>query len=99
MIRISLKIGLALVLCVFIVAKVNGQSRCSDACANNAQCASGACTLSSCVDFVNCYQFCLSCNGQDTCYGSGAGCNYTNLLIQVSSGPATVNLQQPIIFL
>jgi len=54
----------------------------------NVKCASGACSLSSCTDYASCYQFCLKCGNTETCYGSGEGCNFTNLYVALTSGEA-----------
>lgn len=56
---------------------------------DNNQCASGQCSLASCTDFAECYQFCLNCGGSETCYGTGTGCNYTTVVV-IQNGTGSI---------
>ncbi|CAF0715877.1 unnamed protein product [Brachionus calyciflorus] len=50
------------------------QSQCDSLCAITPDCKSGKCSISKCSELNNCFQFCLTCSGNQTCVQSGPNC-------------------------
>ena len=70
-----LRVYLASLLSVLVlVGQATAAGRCDTTCQLDPSCSSGKCTLSKCIDTDYCYTYCFNCNGQTTCYASGAFC-------------------------
>lgn len=67
-----------LAMAIFLVMEmpkgIRAQSRCDTACANDASCSAGICSLSRCSDTGGCYELCFKCAGIETCSSVGLTC-------------------------
>lgn len=70
---------------LFSLTLVNGQSRCNTICDQDRDCKSGKCILSECTDTELCFEFCFICDGQKTCFASGSQCDYRDNLVYLGS--------------
>ena len=82
-------------LALFLISCSSSQTqaqtnRCTTACANDVSCNTNQCILTSCLDTVPCYQYCLQCSGIVTCYGIGPSCPITMTQNQNQTSSTTI---------
>ena len=87
MIKFNLKkrILLSLAIVLVFIQQIDCQSRCDTICASDLRCSSGQCLLSKCSDRETCFEFCLRCYDVETCYASGATCDFSDGTINLNS--------------
>ena len=87
----------AIVLVVALLSGAQAATRCDTICLTDPKCSSSGCSVSRCYDTGSCFQYCLSCQNVETCYGTiSAGCHYDSNTMLVNSSPSINMIKFPI---